>query len=188
MTIANLDTAVLGIHGTVAGMETTVDGIQAGVQAIALISPISKLAYAEGASLDPKKVCQDGTREPILAEIMEWVGAFQDSGTARIFCLTGAPGAGKTTIAHSVAKMCRDSGWLASAFFFNREVSVRTGMLFSTIACDLAARFPIFKSAISQAIDQDPGIASASFFRQFQELIIPFLWSTSSGQACCYYA
>ncbi len=173
-TVANVDTTVSGILGSVAGMETTVDDIQAGVQAMALSSPISKLAYAEGASWDIGKVCQGGTRESILAEIMGWIGDFQAGGTTRIFCLTGAPGAGKTTIAHSVAKMCRDSGWLASAFFFNREVSVRTGMLFSTIACDLAARFPIFKSAISQAIDQDPGVASASFFRQFQELIVPF--------------
>ncbi len=155
-------------------MGTTVDGIQAGVQAMALSSPISKLAYAQGASWDIGKVCQGGTREPVLAEIMEWIGNFQASGTARIFCLTGAPGAGKSTIAHSVAKMCKDNGWLASAFFFNREVSVWTGMLFSTIACDLAARFPIFKSSISQAIEQDPGIASASSLRQFQELIIPF--------------
>ncbi len=144
-TVANMDTTVSGIHGSVAGMGTTVDDIQAGVQAMALSSPISKLAYAQGVSWDIGKVCQGGTREPILAEIMEWIGHFQGSGTARIFCLTGAPGAGKTTIAHSVAKMCMENGWLATTFFFNREVSVRAGMLFSTMACDLAAKFPIFK-------------------------------------------
>ncbi len=179
--VAGVGAAVSGIHSSVTGMETAVDGIRAGVQAIALSSPLSKLAYAEGASWDIGNVCQGGTRGPILAEIMGWIGNFQANGTARIFCLTGAPGAGKSTIAHSVAKMCKDNGWLASAFFFNREVSVRTGMLISTIACDLAARFPIFKSAISQAIDQDPGIASASSLRQFQELIIPFCSQLPQG-------
>jgi len=47
-------------------------------------------------------------------------------------------------------------------------------MLLSTIACDLAARFPTFRASISKAIEEDPSLASAGFSRQFGGLIGPF--------------
>ncbi len=47
-------------------------------------------------------------------------------------------------------------------------------MLFSTMACDLAARFSSFRASISQAIEQDPSLASAGLTRQFKSLIAPF--------------
>lgn len=153
---------VENVNRTVAQVGATVADIQSDVRHSAHIATIMRLAYADGATWDIGKGCQDGTREPIIAEIMNWIEDFCVSDAAGIFCLAAAPGAGKTTIAHSVAKFCADKGWLATAFFFNREVSTQGPMLFSTIACDLAARFPIFKTSISQSIEQDPSLGSAS--------------------------
>ncbi len=135
------------------------------------ISTLTKLPYAQGATWSPKLMCQSGTRESILDEIMTWIGG---NTAERICCLTGAPGAGKTAIAHSIAKLCHDKGWLVTAFFFNKEDTVKAPMLFSTITCDLASRFPSFQASISQAIQKDPSLAAAGMTRQFQELIVPF--------------
>ncbi|KLO08996.1 hypothetical protein SCHPADRAFT_879924 [Schizopora paradoxa] len=169
------------MHKTIAAVDNKlsvaqarVDDIQTSVQAISLANPLSKLPYAEGASWDIGKICQEGTRESILAEIVEFVRGFQGEGTARIFCLTGAPGAGKTAIAHSISKICHDAGWLATSFFYNREDSTRAPKLFSTIIHDLAARYQKFKVSVGQAIEQDPSLASASLTQHFYKLILPF--------------
>ncbi len=143
------------------------------------ISTLTKLPYAQGATWSPKLMCQPGTRESILDEIMAWI---EGNTPERIFCLTGAPGAGKTAIAHSVAKLCHDKGWLVTAFFFNKEDTVKAPMLLSTITCDLASRFPSFQASISQAIQKDPSLAAAGMTRQFQELIVPFSMGIPQNQ------
>ncbi len=135
---------------------------------------LDQASYAQGATWSPALTCQSGTRESLLGEIMDWVGNIEGNTSARIFCLTGVPGAGKTAIAHSVAKLCHDKGWLVTAFFFNKEDSVKAPMLFSTMTCDLASRFPSFRASLSQAIEQDPSLAAAGLTRQFQDLIVPF--------------
>jgi len=173
-TFARMDAEVSDVNRSMGDMGTTVRGIRTDVQQIAQIASISRMVYAEGASWDIGQICQAGTREPILAEIMEWIGNFPVGGAARIFCLTGAPGAGKTSIAHSVSQRCHGQGWLVTSFFFNREISTRASLLFSTMICDLAARFPVFKESISQAIEEDPSLASASLAHQFHKLLVPF--------------
>ncbi len=152
-------------------VQASLSTIQADVQNI---SAVNKLSYAQGATWNLEHMCQAGTREAILGEIMNWIGDYQSTTSAQIFCLTGVPGAGKTAIAHSVAKLCADNGWLVTGFFFNREDSARAPMLFSTIVGDLASRFPSFRSSVSQAIEQDPSLATAGPTHQFRGLISPF--------------
>ncbi len=151
-----------------------VESVALNVQTGMHIATLTKLPYAQGATWDPDLICQPGTRESILAEVMDWIGNSRGSASAKIFCLTGVPGAGKTAIAHSVAKQCHDMGFLATAFFFNREDSQKAPMLLSTIICDLASRFPSFRTSISQAIEKDPSLASAGLTRQFNGLITPY--------------
>ncbi len=158
-------------------MQTIVQGlgqVETSLQTSMHISTLTKLPYAQGATWNPDQMCHPSTRGFILEEIMQWVVDSDGEATKKIFCLTGAPGAGKTAIAHSVSKLCSDKGWLATAFFFNREDSTRAPMLFSTMACDLAARFSSFRASISEAIELDPSLASAGLTRQFKGLIAPF--------------
>lgn len=153
-------------------MKASVSNIHADVQSSMHIATVTKLAYAEGASWNMERMCQAGTQEPVLDEIMTWIEDFQGNTLAQIYCLTAVSGAGKTAIAHSIAKQCADKGWLITAFFFSRDDSVRTPRLFSTIACDLASRFPSFRAFINQAIDKDPSLAGAGMTRQFTDLIL----------------
>lgn len=145
-----------------------------GVQKSMHIATLTRLPYAQGATWNPDHMCLPGTRIHILDEIMLWLGDLGDNREKRIFCLIGAPGAGKSAIAHSISKLCADKGWLGTAFFFNREDSARSPLLFSTIVCDLAARFPSFQASVSQAIENDPSLSAAGAARIFDGLIIPF--------------
>jgi len=114
------------------------------------------------------------TREALLKDIWEWIYSADVKDTASIFCLTSVAGAGKSTIAHTVAQRCHDEGALASSFFFNREVAGRNEpkMLLSTIARDLARQSKGLCEQISLAIESDRSLATASISRQFGPLIL----------------
>ncbi|KLO11838.1 TPR-like protein [Schizopora paradoxa] len=152
----------------------TLDTVVHGVQKSMLIATLARLPYAQGATWNPDRMCLPETRVSILDQIMQWLGDFKGNMDKRIFCLTGAPGAGKSAIAHSISARCAKAGWLATAFFFNREDSTRSALLFSTIVCDLAARFSSFQASVSQAIENDPSLSAAGASRIFDGLIIPF--------------
>lgn len=89
--------------------------------------------------------------------------------------LSGPAGSGKTAIAHSVAHICANTHRsLASSFFFKAGVNLRDrpDQLISSISRELAAKNPIYASLVGEAIENDPGLATAPIKRQFQTLLI----------------
>ncbi|KLO11412.1 hypothetical protein SCHPADRAFT_998957 [Schizopora paradoxa] len=139
------------------------------------LASLTELPYAQGASWSSTLACQKGTRISILSEIMNWIDNFQDRESSQIFFLTGVPGAGKTAISHSIAELCAGKGWLVTAFFFNRDDSIRASRLISTITRDLAARFPSFEEFILHTLKKEPSLSTATLTRQYHGLIRPFL-------------
>ncbi|KLO11821.1 TPR-like protein [Schizopora paradoxa] len=162
------------ILGDIQKNTATLEAVIKEVQKSMHIASLTQLPYAHGATWNPDQMCLPNTRVSILDEIMQWLGDFDGNRDKKIFCLTGAPGAGKSAIAHSISKFCADKGWLSTAFFFNREDSTRAPLLFSTIVCDLAAKFPSFQVAISQAIESNPSLSAGGPSRIFDGLIVPF--------------
>jgi hypothetical protein len=135
---------------------------------------LSTLPYAEGASWSPSRGCLPQTRIALGEDIWNWIHSIEFSKTAEIWWLNGVAGAGKSAIAHTVAKRCHDEGILASCFFFDREVAGRNGSqkLFSTIARDLAVLNADLAEHIALAVERDQSLATASPIRQFQELVL----------------
>jgi Mrp family chromosome partitioning ATPase len=99
---------------------------------------IEKLRYIQGASWDVYRVCLPNTRVNIIGESLAWVDG-PDGNRAQILLLTAVAGAGKSTIAHTIAQRCAEKGQLVSSIFFDRETEGRNNpsALFSTIAADL---------------------------------------------------
>ena len=64
-------------------------------------------------------------------------------------------------------------GILASSFFFNRDVASRNTpkSLFTTIARDIANKYPALAADISMALENELALASAPLSRQFDALI-----------------
>jgi hypothetical protein len=143
------------------------------VRKIKLNSSLGILPYAEGASWNPIHVCAPNTRVVLLEDIWKWAGD-SEPAVKRIFWLCDVAGSGKSAIAHTFAQQCHAKGLLASSFFFDREISGRSGpqKLFSTIARDLAGLNPNLGEDIAVVLMEERSIASASLTRQFEALIL----------------
>jgi hypothetical protein len=118
--------------------------------------------------------CQPGTRERITEEIQEWTVA--DEGSP-ICWLRGPAGAGKSTIAHTIAEQCDSEGTLAATFFFSRRKGDRSDMnkLFPTLASQLVQRIPSSKEPMLKALREDRFLLGKSLRDQFLKLIVdPF--------------
>jgi hypothetical protein len=121
---------------------------------------------------DPPK-CHKHTREAILNKIMDWVRKKIDTDTF-IMWLYGAAGAGKTSIAQTIAELCEEHKLLLASFFFFRANSLRSNsrQLVATIAYQIAVVIPGVRPFMEAAIDNDPHLLSRSLITQFTALIV----------------
>jgi hypothetical protein len=140
---------------------------------VALNVTLDKLRRVQGASWDLYRVCLPKTRVRFIDEQLAWVSEPDGKG-AKILLLTAVAGAGKSTIAHTIAQRCHENGQLVSSFFFDRETDGRNNpsALFTTIAADLSRVDPRLAACITDAIENDRGLPLAPLSRQFEELIL----------------
>ncbi|KAF9068711.1 hypothetical protein BDP27DRAFT_1326819 [Rhodocollybia butyracea] len=92
--------------------------------------------------------CLNGTRVTVLDDIEKWF----DTGEEQVYWLNGAAGMGKTTIALSIAK--------------------NPGLIFPTLACQLASWNRDFQDALVDALGRYPYIGQALPYEQVQRLIV----------------
>jgi hypothetical protein len=139
------------------------------------------MTYADGAGLDTRKQCLQGTRKEILSEIAEWVKSTGDN-VPRVLWLSGPAGKGKSAIAHTIAKWFEDAGGLGSCYSFDRqrEADRRHEKIFSTIARDLADRDPGMRRALADAVQAASSLKkTADIVQQWQKLLIEPLKKSS---------
>jgi hypothetical protein len=116
-------------------------------------------------------ICHEGTREKALNGIIAWA----DEQNGRPACWLGGPaGAGKSTIAHTIAKRYDDHHKLAFSFFFSRRNVDRSDAtkFFLTFAYQLATTLSPVKQAMEDALAKDPSILHQRLEDQFQKLIV----------------
>jgi hypothetical protein len=138
-------------------------------------NPLDLLPFVTQATFDASEkeddpLCLPGTRVDLLQQIRAWADG-NDEGY--IFWLSGWAGAGKSTIARTVAHECYDKGCLGASFFFSRgkEDVSHAGKFFTTIALQLAANFPILGDLIRKAASANRNIASKTQREQWKLLI-----------------
>jgi len=117
----------------------------------------------------------------VLDEIEQWA---ENSGRLPIFWLSGLAGTGKSTIAKTVAERCLANDTLGASFFFcSSDVASRKrddtlknhdnpGVLFPTLAFQLAQKYPKVRSILVPYLQSDPDIVHKSPMSQVEELII----------------
>ncbi|KAF0329473.1 pfs domain-containing protein [Colletotrichum asianum] len=145
---------------------------------------LNKLTVAAGAAYDSKEshheeTCLPGTRVGLLEDIIRWT---QDSTDRRIFWLNGMAGTGKSTISRTIAAKCAELDILGASFFFRRGESDRSsaGLVFSTIARQLAERRPDLRQPIIEAVKNFHDISSKQISEQFRQLLLEPFQQTSS--------
>lgn len=138
--------------------------------------------FAKHAPYDADAVrrhCLTGTRTGVLSRLQTWVtiacsqkDALLDGGN--VFLISGLAGTGKTTVAVSMAKWCREKNLLGANFFcsrFDAECS-DPNFIFTTISRQLCRFNPQFKEKVVGIVKTDPDIAKSGIERQFEELIL----------------
>ncbi|KAF5314458.1 hypothetical protein D9619_011749 [Psilocybe cf. subviscida] len=130
--------------------------------------------------------CHPNTRVAVRDKIEKWALRMDpDTKDAPILWLSGAPGAGKSAIAQSVAEDFHSKGLLVASFFFGRSDSTRNHaqLLVSTIVYQLYTLLPPpEQSRVLAIIDRDPLIFTKSLLDQFEALIVnPLQLLLSSG-------
>ncbi|KAJ3969196.1 hypothetical protein EV361DRAFT_951685 [Lentinula raphanica] len=140
-----------------------------------LYSSISISAVHNYETDDAPATCHPGTREAILTRLTDWV--IDTKRDSQLCWLYGSAGAGKSSVAQTIADRFRREGKLAAGFFFWRSDSSRNNIrrLIPTLAIQLAHSIPALRPAINSAVETNIMILDAPFATQFRELILqPF--------------
>ena len=102
----------------------------------------------------------EGTRIQIVAELEEW--AFDDAAP-RVCWLNGMAGTGKTSIAHTLSEILDEKQMLGASFFCSRSASQQVrdaSFIVPTVATKLSQASPLLRSALSQAMEDEPDVGS----------------------------
>ena len=114
-----------------------------------------------------------GTRVAFLGFIIDWVN---NPASERGLALFGQAGTGKSSIAHEVARLFDKMHRLTSSFIFiRRERSMREAYhLFTTLARDLADRYPSFKIALGKVVKDNTAlrVGTRDYDTLFESLIL----------------
>ncbi|KAE9392818.1 hypothetical protein BT96DRAFT_1000020 [Gymnopus androsaceus JB14] len=165
-----------GVQDISRGVQNVSQGVEKvarGVQEIALAQALHSLNPVHGARYNcvDRDQCLDGTRVNVLDDIQNWF----DTGEEQIYWLNGAAGMGKTTIALSVAhQLVSNSQLLMATFFCSRDSVDRknSGLIFPTLACQLASWNKDFHDALVDILARHPYIGAALPHEQVQRLIV----------------
>src|SRR6266481_1695975 len=140
---------------------------------IELKAVIREIPYGFNSRFNPDKGCLRGTRVAFLDFIIDWVN---NPASERGLVLFGQAGTGKSSIAHEIARVFDKMHRLTSSFIFlRREQSVRKAYhLFTTLARDLADRYPSFKITLGKVIKDNTAlrVGTRSYDTLFESLIL----------------
>jgi hypothetical protein len=140
---------------------------------IELDAKIREIPYGFNSRFSPDKGCLMGTRVAFLDFIINWVN---NPASERGLILFGQAGTGKSSIAHEIARLFEKMHRLTSSFIFlQREQSVRKAYhLFTTLARDLADRYPSFKIALGKVVKDNSAlrVGTRDYDTLFESLIL----------------
>ncbi|KAF8989673.1 hypothetical protein BDQ17DRAFT_1434277 [Cyathus striatus] len=126
--------------------------------------------------------CHPETRVAVINDIISW--ASSDNLNQPILWMHGPAGAGKSSIARTVAEECYDKKILTASFFFSRTDT--TGgrddgnRLMATIAYQMAISIPETRHLITETLEIDPATFTYSIKEQMRMLIVQPLLKPSS--------
>ena len=136
-----------------------------------LDAKIREIPYGTGSRFTPDKGCLAGTRTAFLDFIINWV---DDPASERCLALFGQAGTGKSSIAHEIARRFDKMHRLTSSFIFLRKEQSKPYHLFTTLARDLADRYPSFKTALGAVVKDNSSlrVGTRDYDTLFQSLIL----------------
>ncbi|KAF8995844.1 hypothetical protein BDQ17DRAFT_1201732, partial [Cyathus striatus] len=131
-----------------------------------------------------RALCTEGTRSSQLRILKDWV---LDTSTNKLFWLSGGVGAGKSSIAQTIAQFCAERDCLAATFFFKADDETRSkvGRLIPTLSSQLAASSENSRRAIEEYLKRYPhalGEKNSQEQPQFHWLVQYPIWSLTPNE------
>lgn len=135
------------------------------------LSALNHIKYAAGAGYNHRDRCGclEGTRVALLDDVEQWT---KDQSRSSIFWLNGLAGTGKSRITQTVAEQCDANGTLGASFFFPGAPNEPSGLIFPTLAFQLAHKYPNFRSTLIPYLQSNPDITHESLKIQAEKLIM----------------
>ena len=138
-----------------------------------LDAKIREIPYGFSSRFSLDKGCLAGTRVAFLDFITNWVN---NPASERGLVIFGQAGTGKSSIAHGIARVFDKMHRLTSSFIFlRREQSFRKAYhIFTTLARDLADRYPSFKIALGKVVKDNTNlrVGTRDYATLFESLIL----------------
>ncbi|KAF8336631.1 uncharacterized protein EI90DRAFT_3046546 [Cantharellus anzutake] len=156
---------------TVGAMTNNQDRLTRGVEDS---SVLNELKYPIVPHHDSTHPCLKDTRTDLIERIMTWCRTTEDSKN-RVLLLTAVAGAGKTSVALSIAEECKREKMSSASFFFKAGEQPQPDHLFSGMARSLATHDAAYRASLISALQEDPALSTASFPTQFEKLVAELL-------------
>ncbi|KXN85502.1 hypothetical protein AN958_11240 [Leucoagaricus sp. SymC.cos] len=125
---------------------------------------------SEARKYDP--MCFPGTREQYIHDITSWATTSANDSTLPMYWMRGPAGVGKSAIAQTCAERVKESGQLGAAFFFSINGRSDPRCFFPTLAYQLAAEFPDYRSIVDDRVYRDKTLVKKRMSSQFNSLIV----------------
>jgi len=128
----------------------------------------------EGKSGLKREICTEGTRANILNGITEWAND-SSVGSASVYWLTGQAGAGKTTIAYTIAKHfgTGQPTILGANFFCSRQLLETRSLqrIVPTLAYQLTRKCETYRAAL-HGVDTSDAVHSYNVQEQLEKFLL----------------
>ncbi|KAF6752964.1 hypothetical protein DFP72DRAFT_433148 [Ephemerocybe angulata] len=127
--------------------------------------------HDSSARFDPPK-CDEDTRVELIRQITTWIK--DRRSPARLLCMTGAAGSGKSALQQTIAEGCEANNILAASFFFNTADTTRnnTSMVIPTIAYQIGTKSDALRRMIGIVVEDNPLIFKQALKTQIEKLIL----------------
>ncbi|CDO75279.1 hypothetical protein BN946_scf184497.g10 [Trametes cinnabarina] len=176
------------LYGRLDRVDEELDGVRQDISQLGT-DAIPGLRYAPNARFDyargGRSECDPETRREVLASLWSWLmpndprletlpdSLFTVPQGYSMLWVKAMAGAGKTTVAQTVAEWCAEANILGASFFCGRD-GARSDVLriVQNIAQDLAAHSPDFREALCAAAKAKPHIQTAHVSQQLKSLVV----------------
>lgn len=120
-----------------------------------------------------RSTCHPRTRLEVHRMITKWIIEPPTKSQSKVLWITGLAGAGKSTLATTVANMYAEIGRLGAFVFFDRDVTERSNPLnfVRTLAYELSRFDGRISTGVEGAITLNPRIAQMQLDSQFRDLV-----------------
>ncbi|KDQ11747.1 hypothetical protein BOTBODRAFT_162584 [Botryobasidium botryosum FD-172 SS1] len=135
-----------------------------------LLKKLKPVAYPR-AAYNPERVCLSGTRTRLLDDIQRW--AMDEASPSSLLWITGHPGAGKSSIASSIADELDAAGALGASFFCKRDDKDLHDpqRIIPTLVHQLTEVHKAYGKAVAEVLRETPRSGSVINDRDFENIV-----------------